>query len=94
MKISYGFWGGKKLNSTNCKTVRTDEVGVACQWNGDLMDAQGGKQIDVRPECRGTYTSSKLCLSMDPHLRRGADVGTLANHLPKLALKVTNVIMY
>ena len=86
--------GWKKIKLEQLQTVRTDEVGVACQWNGDPMDAQGGKQIDVRPECRGTYTSSKLCLSTDPHLRRGADVGTLANHLPKLALKVTNVIMY
>ena len=42
MKISYGFWGGKKIKLEQLQTVRTDEVGVACQWNGDLMDAQGG----------------------------------------------------
>ena len=64
----------KKIKLDRLQTVRSDEVGVACQWNGDLMDVQGG--IDVWPECRGAYTSSKLCLSLDPHLCRGADVGT------------------
>ena len=87
-------FGVEKNKLEQLQTVRTDEVGVACQWNGDLMDAQGGRQIDVRPECRGADTSSKLCLSLDPHLCRGADVGTPTNHLPQLALKVTSVIMY
>ena len=64
----------KKIKLDQLQTVRSDEVGVACQWNGDLMDAQGG--IDLWPECWGAYTSSKLCLSLDPHLCRGADVGT------------------
>lgn len=81
--------GWKKIKLDRLQTVRTDEVGVACQWNGVLVNALGGRQIDMRPECRGAYTSTKLCLSimMDPHLRRGADVGTPTNHLPQLALK-------
>ena len=66
----------KKIKLGQLQTVRSDEVGVARQWNGVLLDAQGGRQIDMRPECRGAYTSSKLCLSLDPHLCRGADVGT------------------